>query len=205
MNDSAEPHFVVITIWEHIEPIDRGERYEDPLDEALGEEAGEVVGGGSLFTQETGIESVDIELELASLDSLPLVKSVLEKQGVPKGSEIKYSLDGQDIVEEFGFAECLAVFIDGVGLPDSVYQDNDIDVLANGIIEALGDDGEIRASFAGEQETSLLIVGIDAEELFKRLESILVENPLCQNARIVIGHGKPSLDHREIRLPMHIQ
>ena len=40
------PHVVVARLYEHIEPIDRGERYEDPLQAALDEtNAGRVTGG----------------------------------------------------------------------------------------------------------------------------------------------------------------
>jgi hypothetical protein len=42
------PHLVIVRIPEHIEPMDRGDRYEDPLDAKLKESGlGEVTGGGS--------------------------------------------------------------------------------------------------------------------------------------------------------------
>ncbi|MCY3008286.1 MAG: hypothetical protein NTY42_00455 [Planctomycetota bacterium] len=45
---SSYPHLVIARIPEHIEPMDRGERYEDPLSEELQKAAaGEVTGGGS--------------------------------------------------------------------------------------------------------------------------------------------------------------
>lgn len=202
MTGSDNSHFVLATIWEHIEPMDRGERYEDPLDEAL-EGEGEVVGGGSQFTPETGIEYVNIEIELASLDSIPLVKSTLEAQGVPRGSELRYTRDDTEVVDEFGVAECVAVFIDGVGLPDSVYEEADINELADRMMHAMKGAGTIRASFAGETETSILIFGNDADEIYARIEAILSEAPLFQNARVVLRHGKPSLEPREFRLPHH--
>ena len=199
---TTAPPFVVITIWEHVEPMVRGDRYEDPLDEAL-EDRGEVVGGGSQFTPETGIEYVNIEVELESLDSIPLVISTLERRGVPKGSELRYTKDGSEVVEEFGVAECLGLFIDGVGLPEAVYEESDINQIADDIMEALDGTGFIRASFMGATETSILIFGRDAEAMYSKLEKLLSEVLLLQNSRIVIRHGKSSLKPREFRLPFH--
>jgi len=57
MTDGEYPHFVYAKMWEAIQPLDRGERYEDPLQAAL--EAGglgEVSGGGSSFDKEHGID-----------------------------------------------------------------------------------------------------------------------------------------------------
>lgn len=200
MTEREHPHYVVVTIWEHIEPIDRGDRYEEPLWDAI-EGAGHVVGGGSQFSRKDGIEFVNIEIELASLDSIPLVKSTLEAQGCPKGSEVRYTIDGRDVIEEFGVTECVCVFLDGVNLPDEVYQETDIDELAGQLSEALGESGEIRGSWAGETETSIFLFGNEAEETYSRVEPVLNSYPLCQNARIVIRHGKPSLNPRELRVP----
>ena len=43
------PHLVLARLYEYIEPIDRGDRYEDPLRDALDKAgAGRVTGGGSV-------------------------------------------------------------------------------------------------------------------------------------------------------------
>ena len=130
------PHFVLVTIWEHIEPIARGDRYEDPLYDALGEEDLKIVGGGSSFTRELGIEYVNIELELTSLALIPKIIETLEQQGAPKGSDLKYTFEGKETIKEFGTTECLALFLDGVNLPKEVYQSTDIDELVERLLEA---------------------------------------------------------------------
>lgn len=63
------PHVVLARLYEHIEPIDRGDRYEDPLQAVL-ERAniGRVTGGGSQLNELGGIEYADVEIELANLD-----------------------------------------------------------------------------------------------------------------------------------------
>jgi hypothetical protein len=76
-----------ILIHEPIQPIDRGERYEDPVFEAL-EGAG--LGGpgdgaGSLCSKEGEIEEVDFDVDLKSLDAVPVVsefsKSTARRRG----------------------------------------------------------------------------------------------------------------------------
>lgn len=96
------PHFVIARLHEHIEPIDRGNRYEDPLQAALDqEEAGRVTGGGSQLNESGSIDFVDIETELADLDSaLDLTIATLANAGAPRGSEI---IEGNRVVRDLGF------------------------------------------------------------------------------------------------------
>lgn len=204
--NQTEPHFVQVTIWEFIMPNDRGDRYEDPLDEVLeSHDLGQVCGGGSQLSDECGIEYVDIEIELNDIEKgVPIIREVLEEQGVPKGSLIRYEIDGQEITSTFGVAECLAIFLDGVSLPDEVYQTSDINELADKINEILDEQpsGEIRSSWAGPQETALFIFSTNAQETFAALAPLLHSFPLAQNARIVIRHGKPELNPETVRIPM---
>ena len=80
---NSEPHFVVATLWEAIQPLARGDRYEDPLDEALQrEDLGGTCGGGSQLSDECGIEFVDIEIELHDLAR----GLAVTRQKAPKGS-----------------------------------------------------------------------------------------------------------------------
>ena len=204
MAEAEFPHFVIATIWEYILPLNRGERYEDPLDLAL-EGLGQVVGGGSQLSDECGIEFVDIEVELANLDNaLEIVKATLERQGAPRGSQLRITEKEKERIVEFGLCECVAVFLDGMGLPDEVYASTDINELADQLFAVLEKDGlgEIRGSWSGPKETAIFIFGPNAENLYSGIEPILRSYPLCQNARVVLRHGKPSLDPREIRLPM---
>jgi hypothetical protein len=196
------PHFVLVTIWEHIEPIARGDRYEDPLYDVLGEEDLAIVGGGSSITQELGIEYVNLELELTSLTHIPNVIETLEKQGAPKGSQLKYTSEGKDTLREFGTTECLALFLDGVNLPEEVYKSTDIDELVERLLETSKGLAEFRASWYGESETSIHFFGDNADNLFKLMEPVLTEYPLCRNARVVLRHGNPNQNPREIRIPL---
>jgi hypothetical protein len=203
---AATPQFVVATLWEYIEPLDRGERYEDPLMEVLEQqELGEVCGGGSMLSDTSGIEFVDIEIELNDLDSgLPIVREVLEAQGAPKGSQLAYERNGEKTTIEFGTTECIALFLDGVNLPDEVYEQSDIDALADMMFDALdrGKVGTIRSCWVGPEETAVFMFGPDAEQMDQALTPAITSYPLCQNARVVVRHGKESLSPREYRIPM---
>ena len=201
----AQTFFVFAKIWDPIQPIARGERYEDPLLEALEPEGlGEVTGGGSQLGADNEIQWVGVDIELVNLDSaLELTRSVLEHCGAPRGSRLEFSRGAERTFLPFGTSECVAVYLDGVGLPDSVYEGTDIDVLADRLEEALsGGVGEIRGSWAGATETSIYMFGPDAEALYGRIAPVLHSYPLCQNARVVIRRGPPELSPRTIRIPM---
>ena len=84
-------HRLTISLPAPITPIERGERFEDPIADALGD-LGEVEGGGSLMTEEDGrmvIVESNIEVYVKDVPrSLALIRKVLKAQGAPKGTTI---------------------------------------------------------------------------------------------------------------------
>ena len=195
------PHVVLARMYEHIEPIDRGARYEDPLQEALeAKNIGRVTGGGSQLNELGAIEHGDVEIELADLDgAVSLVVEALERAGAPQGSEV-IDLSDSRVLREFGTQQCLAVFLDGTTLPEEVYQDLDFDAVVTEIGDAAGRDS-FRGFFQGNEETGLFYFGANADEMFTRVEPVLRKLPIGQNARVVVRHGKPGLNPREVRMP----
>ena len=192
-------HLIVARLYEHVEPIDRGERYEDPLLDALSAaKAGTVTGGGSQLNELGGIEFADIEIELSNLDdALALTTEVLEKAGAPEGSEI---LQGSDVLREFGRQQCLAIYLDGVSLPNDVYAELDFEQVVEQIAAAAGP-ASFRGFWQGPEETGLFYFGANAEEMFARVEPVLRTLPIGQNARVVVRHGKDALKPRTVRMP----
>jgi hypothetical protein len=194
------PHFVLARFFEHIEPIDRGDRYEDPLNEVL-ESAGigRVTGGGSQLTEEGRIEFADIEIELVDLDAaLQAAVEALERAGAPEGSEI---LQDGNVLREFGAAQCVAVYLDGVTLPQEIYADLDFDQLIADLEVAAGA-GSYRGHWQGPEETGLFFFGSNAEDLFARIHPALLALPIGQNARMVVNAGsKSKVPARTVRLP----
>jgi hypothetical protein len=103
----APTTFVFVKIPESIMPVDRGEKYEDPLDKSLKKDAlGEVTGGGSQLGEPDKdgarhIEWVGIDVELVDLArGLPALKAELKRLGVPPGTSIEYETNGEKITEE---------------------------------------------------------------------------------------------------------
>ncbi len=197
-------YFVTARIWEPVHAMVRSLRYESPLYAALNQRrAGRVIDISSCMNTELEVEYVDIELDLDNLDeALDLVKNVLVNAGAPAGSELRLPGDGGEEIIGFGKMEGLAVYLDGVNLPDDIYMLCNINELADLIKEKLAAaGGEIRGSWVGPNETSIYMYGPDAEAMFTALEPILAGYPLCQNARIVIRHGNPAFSPRTVRLP----
>ena len=192
---------VIARLYEHLEPMDRGARYEDPLHAAL-EAAGfgSVTGGGSQLNREGGIDFADLEIELTNLDdALAMTVAALEKAGAPAGSEI---LHEGAVLRQFGTTQCLAIFLDGVSLPDEVYANLDFGDVVTRLGEAAGEDS-YHGYWQGPEETGLFFFGTDADAMFGRVEPILARLPIGQNARVVVRHGKSGAPSRTVRMPRH--
>lgn len=195
----TQPILLIARLYEHIEPIDRGERYEDPLDAALRNSGlGEVTGGGSQLSERGEIDFVDVEIRVANLDdAIPAIVRSLEASGAPVGSQI---LHNADVRREFGAQQSLAVYLDGVTLPDDVYANLDFDETLATLTAAAGDDS-YHGVWQGAEETGLFFFGPDAEAMCSRVEPALRTMPIGQNARVVVRPGRDSSQTRTIRLP----
>jgi hypothetical protein len=90
------PFLAIAQIADRVEPLERGTKYEDPLDTALhGRGVGRVQGGGSRLNAQFRIEFVDIEIALLDLsDALELCRSTLLSLGAPPGSVLLFVRDG---------------------------------------------------------------------------------------------------------------
>lgn len=91
--------FVFVKITESIMPIARGEKYEDPLDEALKKAGlGQVTGAGSMLSKEKTIDWVGLDVELTDpTKGIPFLRKKLTELGAPKGSVLEYELNGKKI------------------------------------------------------------------------------------------------------------
>lgn len=190
-------------IWESIQSMARTRRYEFPLVSALrAQHLGEVTGTSTCMSRELEVEYVELDLDLYQLDAgIETARLVLESAGAPAGSEFRVKRDSGEQVIRFGRQEGLAVYLDGINLPDEVYDTCTCDglaVLISGELASVG--GEIRGSWVGRSETSIYLYGPDAEQMFAAIEPILTVYPLCRNARVVIRHGNPALDPRTVIL-----
>lgn len=197
-NGRSGPYDITARFYHHVEPVDRGTWYEEPLQAALdAAKVGTITGGGSQLNAKGGIEFADIEIEVPDRhESLRMVADALERAGAPQGSELRW---GDDVQLEFGKTQCLAVFLDGVNLPDEVYAALDFEALLKQLEGAAGA-GSHRGIAQGNEETGLFFFGPDAEAMFQKVEPVLKALPIGQNARIVVRHGKQTLNPRTVRL-----
>lgn len=92
-----ETTFVFAHLNEAIMPVERGEKYEDPLDEFLRKmNIGEVTGGGSSLSESGQIEWVGVDIELANVQkNLPILIREMKILGAPEGSFLEYTIRSQ--------------------------------------------------------------------------------------------------------------
>lgn len=199
-------NLVIARIAEYVEPIDRGERYEDPLARVLEERGvGQVTGGGSQLDENFRISFVDIEMMLADLsDSLALVESTLNDLGVPVGSELLYEENGEQRSKQIGILEGLELYLDGVNLPAEVYEKLDFQSFYDDIAAALKakNAGHPRSVWTGNEETGIFIFGPSADGIGDVLSGLVSKHPILQNSRLVFRRADSSKGLEEIRIPM---
>jgi hypothetical protein len=83
--------FFYVRIPEDVQPIERGERYEDPLQAALdAEDLGEVTGGGSQLGEGKSVAFCGLDVEVYDRDKgLTLIRSVMRRLGAPPDTIIE--------------------------------------------------------------------------------------------------------------------
>ncbi|MGC4073567.1 MAG: hypothetical protein QM760_13835 [Nibricoccus sp.] len=100
--------FIYVKIPEDIGPIDRGEKYEDPLEQKLSDAGlGHVSGGGSqlgdpLSDGSRPIEFCGLDVDVSDLaESLALLRAELPRLGAPDGTQIHYTIDDTKLQDTY--------------------------------------------------------------------------------------------------------
>ena len=179
------PSLLVVTLNARLRPLDRGEIYEDPLDEFLQvTELGQVVGGGTRLGEGGEPRQADLEIELAddSDTAVRRILAVLEELGAPKGSQARRG-DTEPVA--FGATEGVGLYLNGTDLPDEVYRDSDVNVLLADLDEAIGDAGRMQSYWEGPKETAVYYYGLSGSLIRERMAPVLARTPLCQDCRLV--------------------
>lgn len=184
---TPQPVVVFAQLNARVQPLDRGEYFEDPLDEVLRfSGVGEVTGGGTQMTSEPdGIEWCDIEITLIkfSQEVISLIISELEKLGAPKGSFLRMPDIENNI--EFGLLEGMAIFLNGVDLAPEVYRESDVNMLIKRFEAKIEGFGRFRGYWEGSRETALYFYGDSFEEMKEATKELIASEPLCERARLV--------------------
>jgi hypothetical protein len=174
---------VMVRLNERAQPIDRGERYEDPLQELLVKNGwGDVTGGGSQLTELGEIEYCELELVLSQVtpEILRAIADKLESLGAPVGSRIFSEPE-----LPFGSTEGLAVYLNGTDLPDETYRDCDSNFVIEEFNRLLSGVGSVHSHWQGPTETALYLYGRTAGEMRTALQPFLDSYALCERARVV--------------------
>jgi hypothetical protein len=180
------PFNITVRIPGHIEPMDRGERYEDPLNVKLQEaQLGEVVGGGSQLDEQFAIQSIDLEVCVADIDvALTMISKVLEECGAPKGSKLIFERDNDSQTLEFGVTEGIALCLDAK-LPEELWDTHAQEVWPQ-IEQVLKSTsaGQIYGCKSFEEATEIYIYGLSGDAIIASLEEFRNTYPLCQNSAV---------------------
>ena len=123
-------------------------------------------------------EASALEQQMAELrDDLPPVP--MRHQVAPAPKTVKHADNP---------AGAVLIELDGIQLPESVYRDCDIAALENRLEEVLesSGSGELDGHETGPENTTLSLYGADAEALFRAVEPVLQDYPLCRGARVTI-------------------
>ncbi|MEP6929655.1 MAG: hypothetical protein ABI850_06570 [Flavobacterium sp.] len=182
-----EPNFIVATLNDKIMPIDRGEIYEDLLDELLiAENIGEVSGGGTMQKKSGEIDYCDVEIKLngTEIDKTVINKIIekLENLGAPKGSVMNVKKTQEKI--NFGKLEGIGIYLDGTNLPKNVYEECDINFVITEIHRLTETEYIVNRNWGNENVIALYFYGQSFDKMKTQIKEFVESYPLCENCRI---------------------
>lgn len=178
-----------------LQPMDRGEDYEDPLAEMLDERnLGETTGGGTsigddnLRTEEGNHEGVNYcDIEIAAVDdadaTVTAIITSLENLGVAKGSRLIFSGEKPDVA--FGTLECLALYLNGTDLTDDVYESHDLNETIAQCKTLMGESFNSLQYWEGSQDTAFYFYGSSYSEMKSAIENYIASVPGCAMSRMI--------------------
>jgi hypothetical protein len=177
------PTYLVAHLNARLQPADRAELFEDPLDaalQALG--IGSVGGVGSWLSDSGEVGHCDIEIDVAACDgpTLQTIIGLLDQLGAPRGSTLEAG--GNKL--PFGVTEGMAIYLNGTDLPDEVYKACDANVVYSELERLAADYGEIYSYWQTPAETAFYLYGNAFEAMHDSVAEFLATYPLCQKCRV---------------------
>ncbi|MBR1749733.1 MAG: hypothetical protein IJ740_02455 [Ruminococcus sp.] len=156
---------------------------EDALDEILEKtEKGEVTGDGFAQDPSGEVSYCDIEIDLydGSPENIKWLKDGLNKMSIAKGSKLIYG----DKEEAIGSLEGAAYYLNGIDLPEEIYQSCDVNYAIDQIDKLLDGVGRLYSWYEGNEFTALYYYGTSFEEMIKRIEPFAGSYPLFEKCII---------------------
>jgi hypothetical protein len=177
---------IYVNLNARLQPLDRGDRFEDPLVDLLEKKIRKlsVTGGGTLMEAGGEPSKCDIDLTFKGNadEALQLIIGTLTSLGAPIGSTAR--IGGKDTAVPFGSTEGIGVYLNGTDLPDEVYRTSDVNELIARLREGLGDAGDMYSYWQGPTETALYFYGPSANRMRERMSVVLQTHPLAQRCRV---------------------
>jgi hypothetical protein len=177
---------VTVQLNAKLQPMHRGEFFEDPLDERLkAETLGEVSGGGTMLEESGEVQYCDIVISLveATDEAIGQLAAALESLGAPKGSKLRVESSG--VERTIGNAEGIAVYLNGTDLPDSTYESCDSNFVYSELERLLLGKGRVLSYWQGPTETAFYMYGNSFREMNESIAGLLASYPLCEKCRVV--------------------
>ncbi len=175
--------FVFVHLNAKAMPLERGKRFEDPLDQALRDEKlGEVGGAGTGLDAHGGISFIGLDVWVEDLErAVPFLVETLNGLGAPKGSRLEFEKEGEQQQVPFGDLEAIAVVLK----TSEVARDpEEAQRVVAELRRAAFVTGELLDILEGENETSLNFYGPSAEAMRSAIQPALTTHRLCQSARV---------------------
>ena len=104
----SDPELIYVFLPEPLGPLDRGDKYEDPIiDELERLNLGEVTGGGTGMGDEgpdgrREIQSCGIDVETVNLDATrAALREFLPTLGCPPGTQLQFTLADREVQDEY--------------------------------------------------------------------------------------------------------
>ena len=175
---------VTVKLNARLQPEHRHELFEDPLDALLqAAQVGELTGGGTAISDLGEVEYGDIEVALVDAAGVPKLIDLLEQLGAPKGSQIQGAGEAD---RSFGVTEGLGIYLDGLNLPDEVYEQCGIGAMLH---QKKG--GKTVIPYGPFLSLAALLYLFfqektgSSEAMRDAIAEFVGSYPLCQNARVV--------------------
>lgn len=147
----------------------------------------DIDGGGTYQNDDGSIASCDIHF-VCELQNLEQVLEYLKSLPCPKGSKLSYCINPEDENAEpveipVGNLEGLSFRVNGQDLPDEVYQNNDINVVVDAMLEVLQDQFVMRGVEQLEH-SYLYFYGKSYQQMYDLVKDFDQKFELCQQCRI---------------------
>jgi uncharacterized protein YukE len=125
---------------------------------------------------------VEIQVSNSDDETVALIKSSLEKLGIPKGSKITIESTNSEI--EFGTLEGLAIYLNGTDLEDEVYANSDSNHVYSELDRLTEGNGKVYSYWQGTTETAFYLYGSSYSQMKSQISELIENYPLCQKCRI---------------------